>query len=800
MMIRSLLFILALFPFALGAQNLPDEVRVTSEGRLTHGATPVEGLYNPENVHRIELLLSEPNWFDILDGPGGGGPGGGGPGGNNGGEPLVGTLIFNDEITFDSVVISIKGQTSDFQNNSEKKSFSIQLDEYVDQDLMGYDNLNLNGAFQDQSSMREVLYYDVSRGFTQALKGAFVDLYINGEYWGPYGNIQQLEGVYIREWFTNNDGSRWRAELQTTGGGGPGGGGGGPGGGGGGPNFGAGVSSLNYNGPDASDYVDNYELKRTDKDNPWEDIIQVAQPLENAPIEDLYEVLNPILDIDRTLWYLAQEAVFSDDDSYIFKGGMDYYVYWDAATDRLMPMEVDGNSVMVNSNVNWSPFYHEDDPDFPLMNRMLQNSEIRQRYLAHLRTILSEHFVVQSMHDRIDEFAATLDQRVQDDPKKIYSYNQFLNGVNNLKTYLTNRHDFLSGNAEIDHVGVSVTEVTRSVESPAVAAPVGVNVTVAGDAQMVRLYYATGLDGAFERTELFDDGQHDDGMANDGVFGGELPGYAAGTYVRYYVEAIADDAQSTATFFPAHAERDVFFYRVQLGQVVNSDVVINEIMADNDNVVTDAAGNFEDWIELYNTGGATVDLTGYFLTDDSEELDKWQFPDGTTIGSDGYLIVWTDDDEDETSAEEIHTNFKLSAGGESLIMVNASGEIVQQIDFDEQTTDVSYARSPNGTGDFVFKGPTFGVNNNTVSSSDDPEALLPTVRVFPNPASNLLTVEVLEYAGTSFDAELFDALGRQVRSVRGEGTQVQMDVAELPSGLFLLRINEQIAVRVTIAR
>jgi len=328
---------------------------------------------------------------------------------------------------------------------------------------MGYDNLNLNCAFEDHSFMREVVYYDISRGFAPALKGNFVDLYINGQYWGPYNNIQQIEGTYIKEWFRDNDGTRWRAvapdDAPPTGGGGPGGGGIDP------SRFGAGVSTLNYNGPDSTDYNLTYTLKKTEKENPWTDLIEVCDLLNNTAIDELYQVLNPVLDIDRTLWILAQEIVASDDDGYFFKGGMDYYVYWDNDTGRLMPLEVDGNSVMAASHLDWSPFYREDDDRWPLINRLLQNSEVRQRYLAHLRTVLSDHFVEAKVHARIDEFAAILDQRVQDDPKKIYTYNQFISGVQELKDFVSDRTTLLNNHEEINRQDLTITEVNRQTVS-----------------------------------------------------------------------------------------------------------------------------------------------------------------------------------------------------------------------------------------------------------------------------------------------------------------------------------------------
>lgn len=771
-------------PLFLNAQtNLPLEVKITQDGRLTYGGNPTEGLYNLADVHKLEITLTEPNWFQLLDGSGG-------PGGSAG-QSLVGTLTFNDTLVLDSVLVSIKGQTSDSQNNSEKKSFKIEIDELKNQDLMGYDNLNLNCAFQDHSSMREVLYYDISRAFAPALKGAFVDLYINGQYWGPYNNIQQIEGTYIKEWFTDNDGTRWRA-VSPDGFGGPGG----PGGPGGNP-FGAGVSTLNYNGPDSTDYNENYTLKKTSKDNPWEDLIIACEQLNSLPISELYDELKYYIDIDRALWFLAQEAVFSDDDSYIHKGGMDYYVYWDHATNRIMPLEVDGNSVMVNNHVNWSPFYHEDDSNFPLLNRLMQNEEVRQRYLAHLRTVLELHFTETEVHDRIDEFAALLDQRVQDDPKKIYSYNQYINGISSLKGFITNRIDYLSNHTEINREGVEISNMVMETSAgtgnpPAPNEEVQVTIDITGDAQKVVLYYGLGVDGVFERVEMFDDGMHNDGLANDQKYGANIPGFSVGNYVRFYVEAIKDDNFSTASYFPAGAEHDVFIYQVEQAIMVDGDVAINEFMASNDGSISDGAGEYDDWIELYNKGNEAIDLSGYFLSDDEGDITKWQFPDNTTIEPDGYLIIWADDDEEQTTADELHANFKLSAGGEQILLVNADQEIIDLIAFNEQQTDASFARIPNGTGDFQFRTETFNANND--GSTTDARIAMEAneLSIYPNPSSNYIAIGLEGVNSKTFEVVIFDTTGKKFleKNISRSGFPTSIDLSGLGSGVYYLLLND----------
>ena len=146
-----------------------------------------------------------------------------------------------------------------------------------------------------------------------------------------------------------------------------------------------------------------------------------------------------------------------------------------------------------------------------------------------------------------------------------------------------------------------------------------------------------------------------------------------------------------------------------------SPVVINELMADNDNVVMDPQGDNDDWVELFNRTDSPVDLTGMYLSDKVDNPTKWQFPDGTMVAANGYLIVWCDEDhDDEAATEGLHSNFKLSKSGETVLLVDtdANGNtVLDSVVFGEQETDVSYGRFPNGTGDFQVVAATPGAEN-----------------------------------------------------------------------------------------
>lgn len=137
-------------------------------------------------------------------------------------------------------------------------------------------------------------------------------------------------------------------------------------------------------------------------------------------------------------------------------------------------------------------------------------------------------------------------------------------------------------------------------------------------------------------------------------------------------------------------------------------VVINELMPLNSTTVADQDGEYDDWIELYNNSSKTIDLSGYYLSDDKDELTKWVFPSGTEITGKGYLIIWADKD---TLQNGLHANFRLSADGERVLLTNPKYTVVDKVRFDGQTSELTYSRIPNGTGSFSWQYATFDSEN-----------------------------------------------------------------------------------------
>ncbi|MCB0856109.1 MAG: lamin tail domain-containing protein, partial [Bacteroidetes bacterium] len=109
---------------------------------------------------------------------------------------------------------------------------------------------------------------------------------------------------------------------------------------------------------------------------------------------------------------------------------------------------------------------------------------------------------------------------------------------------------------------------------------------------------------------------------------------------------------TSLVFFSAHAQ-----------------LYINEWMASNSSVINDPDfGESSDWIEIYHVGIDTADLSGYFLSDNLDNPEKWAFPSGTKLAPGDFLLIWADGRD-----SLLHTNFGLTREGEEIGLFDPSG-------------------------------------------------------------------------------------------------------------------------------
>jgi hypothetical protein len=170
------------------------------------------------------------------------------------------------------------------------------------------------------------------------------------------------------------------------------------------------------------------------------------------------------------------------------------------------------------------------------------------------------------------------------------------------------------------------------------------------------------------------------------------------------VDAQATDAQvADARVIDAQVlDAQVLDAQVVDAQVVDAEIVdaeppppppvrpvLTEFMALNSNSVADDDGDHSDWIELYNPSADPLPMGGYLLSDDPAAPAKWRFPE-VSIEPYAYLVVFASSKARVSADGTIHTNFKLDGDGESLLLSEPGGALLQRIDFPAQFTDVSF--------------------------------------------------------------------------------------------------------------
>jgi len=368
-----------------------------------------------------------------------------------------------DGKTYANVGVSFRGSSSYFSiAEGHKRSFNITMD-LVDseQRLNNYKTLNLLNSNDDASMMHTVLYSHIASQYLPTPKANFVRVVVNGENWGIYQNVQQFNKDLISEWFPNSDGARWKVPGR-------------PGGGG----------SLAYLGDRVDDYKRLYEIKSKDRDADWQALIELCRVLNQTPPEELETALEPILDVDSVLWYLAVDNVLINSDGYWIRAS-DYSLYRDADKKfHILPHDMNesfqpamgpgmggmgpggmgpggmgrgrggrpgeqpqpsgqpgpggngnprqqlgGSGPMAGSQVAIDPLIGLDDASKPLRHRLLAVPSLKKRYLEKVRTLATDALDWEKLGPVVEQYRKLIEEDVEKDTRKLSNFAAFQSSV-----------------------------------------------------------------------------------------------------------------------------------------------------------------------------------------------------------------------------------------------------------------------------------------------------------------------------------------------------------------------------------
>jgi hypothetical protein len=408
-----------------------------------------EPLYDPSVLRTIFLTFENKDWEDEL------------------------AFFYNTDVevpatvvvdgrTYQDVGVHFRGMTSfRMVGEGQKRSLNLSFDDRHDkQRLLGYQTLNLLNSAADPTFLRAMLYMQIARDYIAAPKANHVRVVINGENWGIYVNLQQFNSEFTKEAGAGS-GERWKVpgSPRSRGGG------------------------LTYLGEDAAQYRRSFEIRSKDKPESWAKLINLTRVLNQTPPDRLVEALEPILDIDEVLRFLAVEKVLINNDGYWTRGS-DYSLYVDQK-DRFHVVPHDVNEALRPiENLGWGRFADDppagmgaveldlfagaDDVNKPLLNRLMMVPALRERYLGYVRDINDKWLTWSRIGPLAATYQAAIAADVKADKRKLGTTEEFATGVTvdrpegfggpistpgmSLKSFVEKRHAFIAKALELyDH-------------------------------------------------------------------------------------------------------------------------------------------------------------------------------------------------------------------------------------------------------------------------------------------------------------------------------------------------------------
>jgi hypothetical protein len=728
--------------------------------------------YDLNTIQTIEITFAQSNWDQLLDAEKAG----------DENYIMAQSVTINGEV-FDSVGVKYKGNST-YNPSQVKNPFHIELDTYKDHSYNGYKDIKLSNGSKDPSFLREVLSYQVIRQYMDAPLSNYSNVYVNGTLIGLYANTEAVTKTFVNSRFYSKKNAFFKCN----------------------PPDGAGpgtdeLPNLVNIGQDSSQYYDAYEMK---SDIGWQELINLCDTLENH-IDDIEK----ILDVDRVLWMLALDNVMVNLDSYIGGFAQNYYLYRDD-NGRFLPVIWDlnesfgrftmtgsGNLNSISARQRMTHLLNINDDDFPLVYRLLNIPMYKRMYLAHFKTILLENFDNDSYYQTGLALQQAIDAAVQADGNKLFSYNNFLNnltsdinsgggpgggvtpGITNL---MDERSSYLLGLSDFSETEPTISDISISNNTPVIGETITISAFIE-DGNNSFLGYRDNYKDIFKRIQMYDDGGHDDGGANDGTFAIQVE--ITNTYMQYYIYAENDNS---GKFSPQRAEHEYHNITATISDPNAGDLVINEIMASNSSTIADQDGEYDDWIELYNNSDEVINLEGYYLSDDGDELLKWAFPFGTLIDPKSYVIVWADKDEEQSG---LHANFKLSAAAESLFLMDSSNNsIVDEVSFADQSSDISYGRYPNGIGLFQELDPTFNAMNLLTTEITEIPLDQTSFIIYPNPAESHFIIESMETNEKL--VKIYDLGGKIVFQAK-MNKMLRIEIDAWASGIYIINAGKSVS-------
>jgi CotH kinase protein/Lamin Tail Domain/Secretion system C-terminal sorting domain len=739
-----------------------------SSTRVTAQLPPPGPVFEPTIIPRIDILIAEQDLATLFE-----------PGNEFSDDEHQVTFIFSNGITTDTleeVGFRFRGNTS---RTAAKKSYKISFDTYVpDRAFHGLKKLNINGEHNDPTVSRaRVCWNLMDNSGIIGSRANHVELYVNNDYYGLYANIEHIEEEFVDLRYGNNSGNLYKCLWP---------------------------ADLNYESSNPNSYKQEfggrraYDLKTNTGADNYIDLSLFIDILNNATTAEFICEIEKVFNVTDYLKAMAFEILVAHWDNYVANKN-NFYLYRNPATGlfEYIPFDLD-NTLGVNffSDYDFSQqdIYNWDasaSEDRPLYSRMMDIPEYRDLFSYYVYELINGPLSDAAVSPLLDVIESQVESYIPNDPFHPLDYdfdvddfhNSFDEGIgywfipDGIRSHLEARRASALQQLELNDIVPVISQIQQ--QASGINDSIFISAKVFDDQEVmaVQLHYRIGSNPTVITQDMYDDGQHRDGLAGDGIFGiGTAPIGSNSNF--YYTIQAADDSGQVNTR-PVCGERTIPFEEHPLK------LRINEFMADNNTTITDDAGEYEDWIEIHNYGNSSISLAGKYLSDNPELPAKWPFP-FISIAPGQFLLFWADNDQEQG---ERHSNFKLAKDGEHIGIYDSAINYYVPIDgitYGPQETDVTFGRIPNGTGPWqIMDTPTPGASNEPVSITELTNQLF---AISPNPVGRQLQLQIQDSLNLIFIWELIDLTGRLVQQGTLAEGETNIAIADLPSGVYTFKL------------
>lgn len=689
---------------------------------------------------------------------------------------------------------------SDEKRGQEKKNYKLKL---PDGDLHnGRQVFNVNANFREKSLMAERIGYqtqdllNVLNSFTQS-----IHLELNNDFIGVFLDVEQVDNYFLEANGLSPGGNLYKCQGT--------------------------LSMLGS----LEAYQATYE-KENNTGSDWSDIIDFIEWINGSSLAQFAAEADSRFAVDDFIDTYTGLVTTANSDLV-----NDFYLYFSPADGRWQFVSRDMNEVydmtFWDAPINWGtqqePIYIPDNW-LRLLDKTMQVPLFRYAYCKKLERFLTGDYAVPSVQAWIDSIYAEISF---DALRDIYKAgwerpDSFYVGVDMIKQFVELRVPFLLNQipsyipTDLDLAPYFRLNEIQSNNATTIADESGdhdpwieiVNTSpVELDLEDFTLYYGTAswplpaeaVVDAHGFLMIWVDGEPSEGPLHTSFV------MTPGSGELRLVSGQGTQADSVA--FPA-LQIDMVWARVEDGvgdwtstlsptpASTNtpwpdpSPLVINEFLTINTIILPDSAGDYDDWMEIYNPASEAIPLTGLYLTDDFTRPTRWAFPD-TTIVPGGFVIVWCDN---EPIEGWMHSTFKLSGDGEQIGLYDRDGTtIIDAITYGAQQADISYGRWPDGSSNWFFCTPSPGdanvgvPENQGVASLPQQFSLEPN---FPNPFNSTTVIRLAVPISSYVVVRVFDIMGREVAKVQNGMMkpgyhQLSFDASNLASGIYLIRLEAE---------